>query len=151
MVKRMKVWVYKEGEQPIMHDGPVNNIYAIEGQFIDEIDSSRRSPFKASHPDEANLFFLPFSVANVVQYVYKPILTKRDFRRDRMQRLVEDYVNVVADKYPYWNRSNGADHFLLSCHDWVKFPCHHFIYYIYSNFDMLMRLISNVELKDTLV
>lgn len=121
MVKRMKVWVYKEGEQPIMHDGPVNNIYAIEGQFIDEIDSSRRSPFKASHPDEANLFFLPFSVANVVQYVYKPILTKRDFRRDRMQRLVEDYVNVVADKYPYWNRSNGADHFLLSCHDWVPF------------------------------
>ncbi|KEH32136.1 glycosyltransferase [Medicago truncatula] len=119
MVKRLKIWVYQEGEQPIVHDGPVNNIYAIEGQFIDEIDNSKMSPFKAKHPNEAHIFFLPFSVANVVQYVYKPIMSKKDFNRDRLHRMVEDYVNVVAHKYPYWNRSNGADHFLLSCHDWA--------------------------------
>ncbi|CAK8563466.1 unnamed protein product [Lathyrus sativus] len=119
MVKRLKIWVYKEGEQPIVHGGPVNNIYAIEGQFIDEIDNSKKSPFKAKNPNEAHIFFLPLSVANVVQYVYKPIVSKKDFKRDRLQRLVEDYINVVADKYPYWNRSNGADHFLLSCHDWA--------------------------------
>ncbi|CAJ2634687.1 unnamed protein product [Trifolium pratense] len=119
MVKRLKIWVYKEGEQPIVHDGPVNNIYAIEGQFIDEIENSKMSPFKAKHPNEAHIFFLPLSVANVVQYVYKPIVSKKDFNRDRLHRLVEDYVNVVKDKYPYWNRSNGADHFLLSCHDWA--------------------------------
>lgn len=122
MVKRLKIWVYKEGEQPIVHDGPMNNIYAIEGQFIDEIDISKKSNFKAKHPNEAHIFFIPFSVTNVVQYVYKPIISKEDFNRDRLQRLVEDYVNVVADKYPYWNRSNGADHFLLSCHDWVRYP-----------------------------
>ncbi|KAL5065181.1 hypothetical protein RYX36_026918 [Vicia faba] len=119
MVKRLKIWVYKEGEQPIVHNGPVSNIYAIEGQFIDEIDNSKKSPFKAKNPNEAHIFFLPLSVANVVQYVYKPIVSKRDFKRDRLQRLVEDYINVVADRYPYWNRSNGADHFLLSCHDWA--------------------------------
>ncbi|KAI4335668.1 hypothetical protein L6164_014296 [Bauhinia variegata] len=119
MVKRLKVWVYKEGEQPLVHDGPVNDIYAIEGQFIDEMDNSQNSPFKASHPDEAHVFMLPFSVANVVHYVYRPIMSKTDYYRDRLQRLVEDYISVVADKYPHWNRSKGADHFLLSCHDWA--------------------------------
>ncbi|CAI8610398.1 unnamed protein product [Vicia faba] len=87
MVKRFKVWVYNEGEQPLVHDGPVNNKYSIEGQFIDEMDTSNKSPFKATHPDQAHV-------------------------------LVEDYINIVANKYPYWNRSQGADHFLLSCHDW---------------------------------
>ncbi|RDX67729.1 putative glycosyltransferase, partial [Mucuna pruriens] len=119
MVKRFKVWVYEEGEQPLVHYGPVNNIYAIEGQFIDEMENNKRSPFKARKPDEAHAFFLPFSVVNVVHYVYKPIKSQNEYRRDRLQRLVEDYIGVVADKYPYWNRSNGADHFLLSCHDWA--------------------------------
>ncbi|ESW27056.1 hypothetical protein PHAVU_003G169900 [Phaseolus vulgaris] len=119
MVKRFKVWVYEEGEQPLVHYGPVNDIYAIEGQFIDELDNSKRSPFKARNPDVAHAFFIPFSVVNVVHYVYKPYMSQNDYRRDRLQRLVEDYIGVVAEKYPYWNRSNGADHFLLSCHDWA--------------------------------
>ncbi|KAL2338420.1 hypothetical protein Fmac_012866 [Flemingia macrophylla] len=119
MLKRFKVWVYEEGEQPLMHYGPVNDIYAIEGQFIDEIDNNKRSPFKARHPDEAHAFFFPFSVVNVVHYVYKPIKSQDEYSRDRLQRLVEDFIGVVAEKYPYWNRSHGADHFLLSCHDWA--------------------------------
>ncbi|XP_057415037.1 probable glycosyltransferase At3g42180 isoform X1 [Lotus japonicus] len=121
MVKRLKVWVYEEGEQPLVHDGPLKGLYSIEGQFMDEIDSCRKSPFKARHPDEANLFLIPFSISNIVQYVYMPILSQQDYHLGRLQRLVEDYVHVVADKYPYWNRSNGADHFLLSCHDWAPY------------------------------
>ncbi|KAL2961798.1 hypothetical protein AAZX31_17G106900 [Glycine max] len=120
MVKRFKVWVYQEGEQPLVHDGPVNNIYAIEGQFMDEIDNNDKwSQFRARHPEEAHVFFLPFSIANVVHYVYKPILKQSDYEPVRLQLLVEDYISVIEDKYPYWNRSKGADHFLLSCHDWA--------------------------------
>ncbi|KAI4335669.1 hypothetical protein L6164_014297 [Bauhinia variegata] len=118
MLKRFKVWVYEEGEQPLVHDGPVNDIYAIEGQFIDEIDNSNRSPFKATHPDKAQVFFLPFSVAKVIRFVYKPRISKSDYDPDRLQRLVEDYITIISHKYPYWNASMGADHFLLSCHDW---------------------------------
>ncbi|KAF3453755.1 hypothetical protein FNV43_RR04196 [Rhamnella rubrinervis] len=118
MVKRFKVWTYKEGEHPLVHLGPVNNIYGIEGQFIDEIESLK-CPFKARNPEEAHAFFLPFSVANIIQFIYKPIMSPADYNRDRLFHIVMDYIGVVAHKYPYWNRSNGADHFMLSCHDWA--------------------------------
>ncbi|KAF6158110.1 hypothetical protein GIB67_014904 [Kingdonia uniflora] len=115
MEKRFKIWTYKEGEPPLAHDGPLNNIYSTEGQFIDEMDSGKNR-FEARHPDEAYAFFLPFSVVNVVRFIYKPVT---NFSRERLQRVVKDYISVVSDKYPYWNRSNGADHFMVSCHDWA--------------------------------
>ncbi|KAL6330830.1 hypothetical protein AAG906_009258 [Vitis piasezkii] len=101
MVKRFKVWTYREGAQPIFHEGPLNNIYAIEGQFIDEMD------------------FIVGKSLKVVQFLYLPITSPEDYSRKRLQRIVTDYVKVVADKYPYWNRSGGADHFMVSCHDWA--------------------------------
>ena len=118
MIKRFKVWTYREGELPLVHNGPLNDIYAIEGQFIDEMES-KNNPFRAHRPDEAHVFFLPFSVTGMIHYVYKPITSVKEYSRNRLQRLVTDYINTVATKYPYWNRSNGADHFIVSCHDWV--------------------------------
>lgn len=115
MLKRFKIWAYREGELPIAHVGPTKHIYAIEGHFIDEMESGL-SPFMARHPDEAHAFFVPISVTYIVEYVYRPIT---DYHRDRLVRIFNDYLRVVADKYPYWNRSAGADHFMVSCHDWV--------------------------------
>ncbi|XP_022960745.1 probable glycosyltransferase At5g20260 isoform X1 [Cucurbita moschata] len=115
MVKRFKVWTYKEGEQPLIHDGPMKNIYSIEGHFIDEMDSGK-SPFSAQNPDEAHVFFLPVSIAYIIEYIYTPITT---YARDRLIRIFKDYVTVVANRYPYWNRTRGADHFMASCHDWA--------------------------------
>ncbi|TQD74116.1 hypothetical protein C1H46_040337 [Malus baccata] len=115
MEKRLKVWVYREGEHPLVHTGPLNDIYAIEGQFIDEMESGK-SRFMARHPDEAHLFLIPISVANIVNTLYKPLVT---YNRDQLQRVVMDYIGVIAEKYPHWNRSRGADHFLVSCHDWA--------------------------------
>ncbi|KAH7841803.1 hypothetical protein Vadar_034523 [Vaccinium darrowii] len=115
MEKRLKVWTYKEGEPPLFHIGPMQDMYSIEGQFIDEIQSEK-SPFRAQHPDEATLFFLPVSIARIVKYLYKP---QFDFALDRLQNVVTDYVTIVSKKYEYWNRSSGADHFFVSCHDWV--------------------------------
>lgn len=130
MIKRFKVWTYREGELPLVHNGPLNDIYAIEGQFIDEMES-KNNPFRARHPDEAHVFFLPFSVTGVIHYVYKPITSVKEYSRDRLQRLVLDYINTVASKHPYWNRSNGADHFMVSCHDWV---CFNFFFSLFSQF-----------------
>ncbi|XP_043701086.1 probable glycosyltransferase At5g20260 [Telopea speciosissima] len=115
MVKRFKVWTYSEGEPPLVHDGPLNSIYSTEGHFIDEMESGL-SPFSAHHPDEAHIFFLPFSIANVIRFLYRPLVS---YSREPLQRFVMDYVGVISKKYPYWNRSSGADHFMVSCHDWA--------------------------------
>lgn len=112
MEKQFKVYVYEEGEQPIFHNGPCGSIYSTEGNFIYKIETSE---FRTMDPEKAHVFFLPFSVASIVHFIYD-----RSVKHywQPMKQTVKDYVDLVAAKYPYWNRSLGFDHFMLSCHDW---------------------------------
>ncbi|XP_026449381.1 probable glycosyltransferase At5g20260 isoform X2 [Papaver somniferum] len=114
MEKTFKIWSYKEGELPLVHNGPHSYLYSIEGHFIDEMDSEKNS-FAAQSMDEAHAFFLPFSVTNMVSALYKP----PSGTRVPYINVVTDYVGVVSKKYQYWNRSTGGDHFMASCHDWA--------------------------------
>ncbi|KAI3852013.1 hypothetical protein MKW98_020012 [Papaver atlanticum] len=113
MEKRLKVWTYKEGQPPLFHDGPLGCVYSTEGHFIDEMESGL-SPFTTQNPDEAHLFFLPFSVVNIKRFILAP---NPSIQWTWLQLFVEDYIKVVSNKYPFWNRSSGADHFMVSCHD----------------------------------
>ncbi|XP_052210469.1 probable glycosyltransferase At5g11130 [Diospyros lotus] len=115
MEKRFRVWTYKEGEPPLFHGGPMNDIYSVEGQFMDELETGN-SPFEAASPDDALAFFLPVSITNIIRFIYRPYTS---YSRDRLQNVVQDYIGVVSHRYPFWNRSSGADHFLISCHDWA--------------------------------
>lgn len=112
MEQKFKVFVYEEGEPPVFHDGPCKSIYSMEGNFIYTMEVNRQ--FRTKEPDKAHVFFLPFSVVKMVQYVY--VRDSLDF--NPIRRTVIDYVNLIAGRYPYWNRSLGADHFMLACHDW---------------------------------
>ena len=62
------------------------------------------------------MFFLPLSVAVMVQHLYEP--GSKD--REALVKVVSDYVQMVCVRHPFWNSSLGADHFMLSCHDWVR-------------------------------
>ncbi|XAR69684.1 Xylogalacturonan beta-1,3-xylosyltransferase [Bertholletia excelsa] len=112
MEKQMKVYVYEEGEPPVFHYGLSKGILGLEGIFIHQMEIS---PFRTRDPDQAHLFFLPFSVISLTNFVY----VVDSHLWEPMRDTVRDYVNLVATKYPYWNRSGGADHFMLACHDWA--------------------------------
>ncbi|XP_078428511.1 putative glycosyltransferase At5g03795 isoform X1 [Wolffia australiana] len=113
MEKSFRVFVYEEGDPPLFHDGPCRSIYSSEGRFIYAMESG--NTFRTSNPEQAHVFFLPFSVAKMVKFVYQP----ESFDIRPMKKTIADYVNIIAQKYRYWNRSMGADHFILSCHDWA--------------------------------
>ncbi|EPS60928.1 exostosin-like protein, partial [Genlisea aurea] len=83
---------------------PTGN-YASESYFKKCLFNSR---FLTEDPSEADLFYLPFSIAGL--------------RNDRrigvggIKSFVKRYVDDVARRYPFWNRSGGADHFYVACH-----------------------------------
>ncbi|CAH9117716.1 unnamed protein product [Cuscuta europaea] len=114
MEKELKIYVYEEGEPPIFHNGPCKSIYAMEGNFIYQMESS---PFRTRDPDKAHIFFLPLSVTAIVHFIYDRTSRSSEHWLP-MKRTLSDYIHLLAHKYPYWNRSSGADHFMLACHDW---------------------------------
>lgn len=115
MEKMFKIFVYEEGEPPLFHCGPCKNIYSMEGLFFSFMEQDKL--YRTWDPGVAHVYFLPFSVVMIVEHLFHPII------RDKavLGRTVVDYVRIISNKYPYWNRSVGVDHFMLSCHDWVKF------------------------------
>jgi hypothetical protein len=36
---------------------------------------------------------------------------------ENMIFIVENYVQSLISKYPYWNQTQGSDHFFVTCHD----------------------------------
>lgn len=114
MEKIFKVYVYPDGDLPIVHDGPCKDIYSTEGRFLHEMERGF-GKFRTNDPNAAHVYFLPFSVTWMVKYLYTP----SSYDITPLTQFVSDYVRVVSMRYPFWNRTHGADHFMLACHDWV--------------------------------
>lgn len=38
---------------------------------------------------------------------------------------LQNYMQQLSSKYPFWNRTSGADHFLAGCHDWATHETEH--------------------------
>ncbi|XP_056699065.1 probable glycosyltransferase At3g07620 isoform X2 [Spinacia oleracea] len=113
MEQMLKVYIYKEGDTRIFHRPPLLGIYASEGWFMKHMEANRH--FVTKKPKEAHLFYLPFSSLQLEETLYVP---KSHDRKPLIQHL-EDYADMISAKYPFWNRTEGTDHFLVACHDWV--------------------------------
>ncbi|KAE8710465.1 Exostosin family protein, putative isoform 2 [Hibiscus syriacus] len=109
----LKVYVYREGKRPIAHAWPLKGIYASEGWFMKQLETNTK--FVTKNPRYAHLFYLRFSSGMLEEtldvadsHSHKPLI-----------QYLKNYVDTIAAKYPFWNRTEGADHFLVACHDWA--------------------------------
>lgn len=66
---------------------------------------------------KAHLFYLPFSSRILRNVMIKP----KSSDRSNLVEFLNTYTDKIAAQYPFWNRTNGTDHFLVACHDWVLF------------------------------
>ncbi|XP_061370856.1 probable glycosyltransferase At5g03795 [Gastrolobium bilobum] len=107
MEEEFKVFVYPDGDPETYFHTPrkLTGKYASEGYFFKNIGESR---FFTRDPQRAHLFFIPISCHK---------MRGRGLTYEGMTYEVEKYVERLKFKYPYWNRTLGADHFFVTCHD----------------------------------
>ncbi|KAI3443368.1 hypothetical protein Pfo_000033 [Paulownia fortunei] len=111
MNKSLKIYAY-----PHKKNDPFANVllpvdsepggnYASESYFKKALFKSH---FLTNDPSEADLFYLPFSIASL--------------RHDKrvgvggIQDFIRNYILNISRSYPFWNRTGGADHFYVACH-----------------------------------
>ncbi|KAL8101655.1 putative glycosyltransferase At5g20260 [Apium graveolens] len=115
MERTLKVYIYKEGKRPIFHHPPpvLAGIYASEGWFMKLLQENKH--FVTKNPNEAHLFYLPFSSRTLEEALYVP----DSHSHKNLIKYLDKYLDLLVAKYPFWNRTGGADHFLVACHDWA--------------------------------
>uniref|UniRef100_A0A6P3ZUR8 probable glycosyltransferase At3g07620 n=1 Tax=Ziziphus jujuba TaxID=326968 RepID=A0A6P3ZUR8_ZIZJJ len=113
MENMLKVYIYQEGEKPIFHEPILEGIYASEGWFMKLLEANKN--FITKDPAKAHLFYFPYSSQMLKIQIYVP----NSHKRANVIKYMKDYVDMIAAKYSFWNRTNGADHFLAACHDWA--------------------------------
>ncbi|CAJ1972246.1 unnamed protein product [Sphenostylis stenocarpa] len=113
MEKTLKVYVYMEGARPIMHSPFFTGLYASEGWFMKQMEANDR--FVTRDPKKAHLFYLPFSSRMLEETLY----VQGSHNHKNLIQYLHNYVEMIAGKYTFWNRTGGADHFLVGCHDWA--------------------------------
>lgn len=99
-----------------MDDEPTGN-YASESYFKKAL---MNSDFVTRNASEANMFYLPFSISGL--------------RNDKrvgvhgLDNFISSYIATIKQKWPYWNRTAGADHFFVSCHSITKLVSEKVVY-----------------------
>lgn len=115
MEKTLKIYIYTEGEQPIFHQPALTGIYASEGWFMKQLEENKH--FVTKNGDQAHLFYLPFSSWMLEKALYVP----DSHSSKNLVRYLSSYLQNITTTYRFWNRTDGADHFLVACHDWAPF------------------------------
>ncbi|KAJ1409840.1 Exostosin-like [Sesbania bispinosa] len=113
MEKMLKVYIYQDGDRPIFHEPLLDGIYASEGWFMKSMEENKQ--FVTGDPGKAHLFYIPFSSRLLQLTLY----VRNSHRRSNLIEYMKKYVDMIAGKYPFWNRTSGADHFVVACHDWA--------------------------------
>ncbi|KAJ6419203.1 hypothetical protein OIU84_029338 [Salix udensis] len=101
MERKFKIFVYPHNTSSCR---TLDDEYGNEGLFYLNLNQSR---FLTKDPEKAHLFLIPISCHSL------PAGRSEDERAIA----VEDFVKSLISRYPYWNRTLGADHFFVTCAD----------------------------------
>ncbi|CAL0327300.1 unnamed protein product [Lupinus luteus] len=113
MENMLKVYIYQDGDRPIFHEPLLDGIYASEGWFLKLMEANKQ--FVTGDPGKAHLFYIPFSSRLLQLTLY----VRNSHKRSNLIEYMKNHVDMIAGKYPFWNRTNGTDHFVVACHDWA--------------------------------
>lgn len=119
MERTLKIYIYKEGEKPIFHHPILKGLYASEGWFMKLLVGNKQ--FVVKDPEKAHLFYMPFS-SRMLEYT---LYVRGSHNRTNLRQYLKEYSEKIASKYRFWNRTGGADHFLVACHDWAPYETRH--------------------------
>ncbi|KAI3802892.1 hypothetical protein L1987_31039 [Smallanthus sonchifolius] len=119
MERTLKVYVYKDGDKPIFHQPILKGLYASEGWFMKLMEGNKL--FVVKDPRKAHLFYMPFSARMLEHKLY----VRNSHNRTNLRQFLKIYAEKIGSKYPFWNRTGGADHFLVACHDWAPYETRH--------------------------
>lgn len=119
----LKVYIYNDGDKPIFHQPILKGLYASEGWFMKLMEENKQ--FVVKNPAKAHLFYMPFSARMLERSLYVP----NSRNRTNLRQFLKDYTDKISAKYRYFNRTGGADHFLVACHDWAPYETRHHMEY----------------------
>ncbi|GFP86876.1 probable glycosyltransferase at5g03795 [Phtheirospermum japonicum] len=119
MERVLKIYAYKEGEKPIFHQPILKGLYASEGWFMKLMEGNKH--YVVKDPRKAHLLYMPFSSRMLEHTIY----VRNSHNRTNLRQYLKDYSEKIAAKYRFWNRTGGADHFLVACHDWAPYETRH--------------------------
>ncbi|CAL5215113.1 unnamed protein product [Lathyrus oleraceus] len=150
MERTLKVYIYMEGNKPIFHQPILKGLYASEGWFMMLMEENKQ--FVVKDPAKAHLFYMPFSSRMLEFSVY----VRNSHNRTNLRRYLNDYTDTISAKYRYFNRTGGADHFLVACHDWAPYETRHHMEYCIKalcNSDVTQgfKIGRDVSLPETMV
>jgi hypothetical protein len=118
-VGRLKVFVYelpRKYNKKILQKDP----RCLTHMFAAEIFMHRfllSSPVRTLNPDEADWFYTPVYTTCDLTTNGLPL----PFKSPRMMRSA---IQLISSNWPYWNRTEGADHFFVVPHDFGA--CFHY-------------------------
>ncbi|KAF7851861.1 hypothetical protein BT93_L2020 [Corymbia citriodora subsp. variegata] len=119
MEQILKVYIYKEGEKPVFHRPILKGLYASEGWFMKLMKGNKQ--YLVKNPRKAHLFYMPFS-SRMLEYA---VYVRNSHNRTNLRQYLKQYTDKISARYPFFNRTGGADHFLVACHDWAPYETRH--------------------------
>ncbi|KAM3335037.1 hypothetical protein ACQJBY_029448 [Aegilops geniculata] len=124
----------------VLDDDPVGRlkvfIYDLPGKYNKKL--LKKDPRCLNHMFAAEIFMHRFLLSSAVRttnpeeadWFYTPVYPTCDLTPSglplpfKSPRMMRSAIELIATKWPYWNRSEGADHFFVTPHDFGA--CFHY-------------------------